>query len=123
MTTNRSVRASALVAGAKLVVLPLATPASGSSSPEPSDEPSTGAATGSGENSPSTVTTSEGVEVTTFGTVQVRPDQDQDGGLATLAVNGVQRVDGGTVVYLSVGWDDASGEVAPSSISRVTTRA
>jgi len=101
------------------VALPLAGTASGSSSPAPSDEPSTGTASGAGEDFPSTVTTSEGVEVTTYGTVQVRPDQDQDGGLATLAVHGVQRVDGGTVVYLSVGWADISGEVAPSSISEV----
>jgi outer membrane protein OmpA-like peptidoglycan-associated protein len=48
-------------------------------------------------------TSSEGVEVRTYGVVQVRPFQEADRRVVTVAVHGVQRVDGGTVVYWSAG--------------------
>ena len=51
-------------------------------------------------------TSSEGVEVRTLGTVTVRPYQSAENPPAVLAVHGVQRVDGATVVYWSAGYAD-----------------
>ena len=48
-------------------------------------------------------TSSDGVDVRTYGVVQVRPFQVSERPLVTLAVHGVQRVDGATVVYWSAG--------------------
>jgi len=120
MTTTRTGRAAALVCAAVLLVgLSLAGPAAGTSIATPSDTPSTTSTAGPSSGFPSTVTTSAGVEVTTYGTVKVRPYQDQGGGQATVALHAVQRVDGGTVVYFSVGWDDEAGELAPVSMSEI----
>lgn len=130
MTATRPVSAVALVAGAAAVAVLAGLPAGAAAAGSPShraaqqvsEQPSDDASTGSSAQdagAATTVTTSEGVEVTTYGTVQVRPYQDQAGGLATLAVHGVQRVEGGTVVYLSVGWDEDSGAVQPVSVSEI----
>lgn len=49
-------------------------------------------------------TSSEGVDVRTYGTVTVRPYQQADRPPVVLALHGVQRVEGATVVYYSMGW-------------------
>lgn len=48
---------------------------------------------------------SEGVEVSTYGTATVRPYQQADNPPVVAAVHGVQRVEGATVVYYSMGWN------------------
>lgn len=68
----------------------------GSSAASPGAEPD-------GATAVETVTTSEGVEVSTFGTTVVRPYNTADEPLVAMAVHGVQRVEGATVVYFSVG--------------------
>ena len=117
MTATRPARTAALVAAAAvLAALPLAGPAAGSSA-GPSDDGSAASSASASSTFPRTVTTSEGVEVTTYGTARLRGDQKQDGAMVTLALHGVQRVEGGTVVYLSVGSDTAVDDVRPSQLS------
>jgi outer membrane protein OmpA-like peptidoglycan-associated protein len=97
-STPVGVLRGAAVALAVAVAVPgpsaLASPTSPSSAAESSDltEPQT---------------SSEGVEVRTFGTVQVRPYQKVENPLVTFAVHGVQRIEGGTVVYYSAGSSEA----------------
>lgn len=106
-----------LAACVALAGVGLAGAAAAVSSPEPSEasEATVAPGTGSGgtDDAPAVVT-SEGVEVTTYGTVQVRGNQDAQGPLVTVAVHGVQRVEGGTVVYLSAGYDEPEGRVDPN---------
>ena len=119
MTATRPARTAALVAAAAvLAALPLAGPAAGSSA-GPSDDGSAASSASASSPFPRTVTTSQGVEVTTYGTARLRGDQKQDGAMVTLALHGVQRVEGGTVVYLSVGSDTAGDDVGPSQLSEV----
>ncbi len=63
-------------------------------------------ATAAGATQPDPVTSTSGVEVTTYGVVQVRPYQAAKNSPVTIAVHGVHRVDDATVVYLSVGYED-----------------
>ena len=49
-------------------------------------------------------TSTEGVDVSTYGAVEVHPFQTSTNSPATMAVHGVQRVENGTVVYLSIGF-------------------
>jgi OOP family OmpA-OmpF porin len=130
MTAATAARALALSAALALAVAPVpvatATP-SDEPSAAPSDQPSSSDETGSTGSTgsvdptvfPTTVTSADGVEVTTHGVVQVRPFQETGRAPATLAVHGVHRVDGGTVVYLSVGWTGADAEATPSGLSEI----
>ncbi len=64
---------------------------------------------------------SEGVEVSTFGTATVRPYQNAENPPAVLAVHGVQRVDGATVVYFSAGYaDDGAAEPDPAGLNELS---
>lgn len=65
-------------------------------------------------------TSSEGVEVRTLGTVTVRPYQSAENPPAVLAVHGVQRVDGATVVYWSAGYADG-GDVDVDGFSELSS--
>jgi hypothetical protein len=69
---------------------------------------------------PQPATTRDGVEVTTYGTVQAFPYQDAAREPVYYAVHAVQRVPTGTVVYLSVGWPT---EVEPPSLGSITEQA
>lgn len=66
-------------------------------------EPSAPTGYGIGAAGTGPVLTTEGVEVPTHGVVRFRAYQAQDGADLVMAVHGVQRVEGGTVVYLSMG--------------------
>lgn len=103
MTTQRPARACALLASLALVAVPGGVAGTAAAS----------VATAGTAAAP-TVTTSQGVSVTTYGTVQVRGYQRQDDEVVTIAVHGVRRVEGGTVVYASVAWSgqDASFQSA-----------
>ena len=63
--------------------------------------------------------TSDGVEVTTYGTVQAFPYQQAEAEPVYFAVHAVQRVPSATVVYLSVGWPT---EREPPDMIELTTR-
>lgn len=63
---------------------------------------------------------SEGVEVSTYGTVTVRPYQVAENPPAVLAVHGVQRVDGATVVYFSGGFAGGVDEVDPAGLNELS---
>lgn len=64
---------------------------------------------------------SEGVEVSTYGVVTVRPYQVAENPPAVLAVHGVQRVDGATVVYFSGGYADDAGEFDPDGLNELSS--
>lgn len=102
------------------LLIAVAAPAD-ASSPAPSDTasgPTAGPASGA---APGTVLTSEGVEVTTYGAVRFRGGQRQGGPELTVAVHGVQRVDGGTVVYLSLGYEGTEPP-GPADWSEIVAR-
>ncbi|MCY7394719.1 MAG: OmpA family protein [Nocardioides sp.] len=63
-------------------------------------------------------TSSEDVEVRTFGTVTVRPYQQADRPSVAVALHGVQRVDGATVVYYSMGY--TGEELDPAGLSEIS---
>ncbi len=50
---------------------------------------------------------------------QVKPYQDQGEAPVTFAVHGVQRVEGGTVVYYSVGWGEERRDARPVGFSEL----
>ncbi len=62
------------------------------------------------------VTSSEGVEVTTYGSVSVYQYQNPENPRMVLGLHGVQRVEGATVVYFSLGFTGA-GELRPGGTS------
>lgn len=69
---------------------------------------------------PATQVSSEGVEVTTYGTAEVHPYQNAGNSPVYIGVHGVQRTDSATVVYLSVGYlDPAADQVAPVALSEL----
>ncbi len=82
-----------------------------------SSETSDGGGSAAGSDLTRAQTSSEGVEVRTYGTVTVRPYQDASREPAVLAVHGVQRVDGATVVYWSGG--SADGDVDAAGLSEI----
>ena len=92
-------RRSALVVG---VASPLLLPtvlASAATAPGPST--TGGAAPGGTGGTERSVLTTEGVEVPTYGVLRQLGYQRQDQEQVILGVHGVQRVEGGTVVYLA----------------------
>jgi outer membrane protein OmpA-like peptidoglycan-associated protein len=67
-----------------------------------------------------TVTSSDGVEVTTYGTATVHPEQEGVGSPAYFAVHAVQRVESATVVYLSVGFTEGDpDDFRPIKLSEI----
>ncbi|WP_380164467.1 OmpA family protein [Jannaschia sp. R86511] len=85
---------------------------------EPSGTPSV-EASGSGSVVPGEpVTSSEGVEVTTYGTVRVAPSLDTTVPPVYQAVHAVQRVEDATVVYFSIGWSEGDGADGFSFVGR-----
>lgn len=110
-------RPAVVAAGLMLV---LAGPAWAATPSGPTTDPTTGTGTGTGIGTDGVVAgegvlTTEGVEVTTYGVVRFHGYQNQDEPAQTMAVHGVQRVDGGTVVYLSLGFEGAGRR--PSSLN------
>lgn len=80
----------------------------------------TGSASGPDLKEPQT--SSEGVEVVTHGVVTVRAYQRPDATPVTMAVHGVQRVDGATIVYFSAGWADGE-RPDPAGLSELSSPA
>lgn len=68
------------------------------------------------------VLTTEGVEVPTHGVVRFRAYQAQDGPDLVMAVHGVQRVEGGAVVYLSMGYEGGQTPPSPAYDEIVSTQ-
>ncbi|MGF1661192.1 MAG: OmpA family protein [Kineosporiaceae bacterium] len=68
---------------------------------------------------PASVTSADGVEVTTFGVVRAHQFNRLDRPEVTVAVHAVQRLDDATVVYLSLGSDDPAAFAAASLASTV----
>jgi outer membrane protein OmpA-like peptidoglycan-associated protein len=66
--------------------------------------PSSSSVTGGGAELPATVTTTDGVEVTTYGTVPVAVDNRGQESRVFQALHGVRRLPDVTVVYWSLGW-------------------
>lgn len=112
--TDRDRRDVRAVAVATCLALALLTtgPAT-AATPEPS------AAAG---DASTTVTTSAGVEVTTYGVVRVLGYQQQQYGPVTIAVHGVRRVEGGTVVYASVAGSADQPVISPAFSEDVSTQ-
>ncbi len=76
-----------------------------------------------GSGTPSGVVDVDGVEVPVLGTFARRSGGEGDGRLVRGAVHGVQRVDGGTVLYASMGVPaDAPGGFSAASFFRDTGR-
>lgn len=123
MTAHRLARACAVLTGLTLVALPGGAATAGTVDPSPAASAATSSTTSTAPAGPTTVTTSEGVEVTTYGTVQVRGYQRQDEGVITIAVHGVRRVEGGTVVYASVAFSPEQDQLdAPAFNENVSTQ-
>lgn len=95
----RIVQARTMLAAGLAVVCVLVAPAAAGSPAPGTDDPA--------------VTSSEGVEVNTYGTVPVWPNAFASIEPVYLSVHAVQRVESATVVYLSVGWPDRTDR-APS---------
>lgn len=105
-------------ATAAVALVGLVPAASGQTSTPPVTGSSTGTTASSGGPDLSRPQTSaEGVEVRTHGTVTVHPYQDTENAPVVLAVHGVQRVPGATVVYYSAGV--ASGELEVAGMSEL----
>jgi outer membrane protein OmpA-like peptidoglycan-associated protein len=102
--------ASLLAAGAVGTVVPAHGAAT--ASPGAEDSPGSGASPDpdTAADDTRTVTTSAGVEVTTYGTAPVHPYQKGLGPPAYFAVHAVQRVESVTVVYLSVGFTEGDAD-------------
>lgn len=83
--------------------------------PVPSDAARSGAPSGSSGSADlrTPQTSMEGIAVSTYGTVVVRPNQTWSEQQTVLAVHAVQRTPTGTVVYLSAGW---TGDQEPPNI-------
>jgi len=86
---------------AQLAVVPATAGSAASPAPAP---PSTAAAPGS--DVPWTVTTTAGVEVTTYGTVSVAVDNRGQQSRVFQGLHGVRRLPDVTVVYWSLGWQE-----------------
>jgi OOP family OmpA-OmpF porin len=95
-------------------------PSSGPSSSDPSS--STGSAKGATTSTPDLVDpqeTSDDVEVSTYGVLSVRTGQDAENPRVTLALHGVRRIPGATVVYYSAGHEPGAAEVYPLQLSDI----
>lgn len=129
--SHRGRRAWLTVAGGLCGVLALATVSQASTASSTTSDPSS-----STSSSPSTSgsasqdagaatdlaepqTSAEGVEVRTLGTVTVRPYQTASNPPVVLALHGVQRVDGATVVYWSVGSEEEGAIDGPGGLSEL----
>jgi OOP family OmpA-OmpF porin len=98
-----AVAAAALVLGgsAAATTTPSTSPSEDAS---PSDDAPAGDAAGT--STPDLVepeTSADGVEVRTYGVIEVRAGQDRANAPVTMALHGVHRVENGTVVYYSAG--------------------
>ncbi|WP_380164473.1 OmpA family protein [Jannaschia sp. R86511] len=108
--------AAAALAALALTGLAAAPATASGTAPAPSPAAPSGAASTPAEAQ--TVTSSEGVEVTTYGTTRVAPSLDSDAPPVYQAVHAVQRVQDVTVVYFSVGWADDTSADGFSSLGR-----
>ncbi|MGJ7439588.1 OmpA family protein [Aquipuribacter sp. MA13-6] len=104
-----------------LLLLGAAGHASAGATSPPDDGASEPAAASPAGSSPRTQTSSEGVEVTTYGTVTVAPDMRSDEAPAYQALHAVQRLAEHTVVYWSVGWPEEPDNTLMSVLGRNPT--
>jgi outer membrane protein OmpA-like peptidoglycan-associated protein len=88
--------------------------------------PVTADATPGGEAPATTVTSAEGVEVTTYGVVRARQFNRAERPEVAIAVHAVRRLADATVVYLSLGSDDpaafTAGPLASTVVEQVGTQ-
>lgn len=118
----RSLRhALGVLATCPLLLLGAVGHASTGATSTPDDDASGPAAASPSGSSPQTQTSSEGVEVTTYGTVTVAPAMRSDEPPAYQAVHAVQRLEDHTVVYWSMGWPEEPRNVLLSSLGRNPT--
>lgn len=118
LTTSAAVALAALVATGTTVSAARTSTASPSGSPSTSTSPSisTEDADRRTPNLTETQTSSDGVDVRTYGVVTVHPYQDAANPPAVMALHGVRRVEGATVVYYSAGWQEGE-EVEASGLN------
>ncbi|WP_460436471.1 OmpA family protein [Angustibacter speluncae] len=128
MRTRTARGATVLVAAA--VVLGLGAPTSGATTTSPSsggssESSSGGSSEGGGTGGTATPdlvepqTSADDVEVSTYGVISVRSGQDRDNPRVTMALHGVRRIDGATVVYFSAGQESDTEDFAALTLSDI----
>jgi OOP family OmpA-OmpF porin len=128
MRTRSARGATALVAAAVVLVLGAPTSGATTTSPSPSgssSESSSGGSSGGGGAGTSTPdlvepqTSVDDVEVSTYGVISVRAGQDRTNPRVTMALHGVRRVPGATVVYFSAGQEAGTDDFTALGLSDV----
>jgi OOP family OmpA-OmpF porin len=131
-TTASRTAATALVAAVCVLGLGASTSGASTTSPSPSGStcaPESCAGWGGGGPPPATgtstpdlvapQTTVDDVDVSTYGVITVRTGQDKNNPEVTMALHGVRRIEGATVVYFSAGQASGTSDVFALGLSDI----